>query len=128
MEQQMSGNTENVKLSRRMMTKDGWVYFCTLCGDYRPESSFYKQNNYPSRWGLKSSCKLHREPKQKDNGLDKRLKDNKDDMAYFRLHNVTEKDFQETQRFLESIGYDFSPGADPVYVQFIKKHPELMYK
>jgi len=97
-------------LSRRMMSVDGWTYFCTQCGTYKPEKDFYKRKD--SIWGIDSSCKHHGQ--KLDIEPDK-------DMAYLKLNPLTEKDFIDTQQFLKKIGYCFGCGKT-IHQQFMEKY------
>ena len=47
----------NNYLKRRMLTDDGWVYFCRMCGKYIPQTQFYKSSKTP--FGIDTKCKLH---------------------------------------------------------------------
>lgn len=94
-------------LSRRILTKDGWCFFCRICGTYLPETDFYKSKN--SNWGIDTRCKLHYGKKETD-----------DDMDYLKLDPLKEKDFIDTQKLLQKMGYKF--GTDKsIHEQFIEK-------
>lgn len=98
-------------LKRRMWTSEGLVYFCRICGQYKLETEFYQSKTGPFR--IDTKCKMHYQKKDKDdNG----------EMDYLKLNPLTEKDFIETQMFLERLGYHFGPESEPVFKQFNKKH------
>lgn len=100
----------NGNLSRRIMTDDGWSYFCNKCGVYRNESEFYRRKK--SRFGIDTRCKKHYQQNQpEDLG-----------MAYLNLHAVRPSDFEEAQQVLQRLGYVFCPDCPSVHEQFIKKH------
>ena len=94
-----------------MMTEDGWVYFCRICGDYKPESEFYKRKKHPFK--TDSRCKLHYSKKDKDDD---------GDMNYIKFLPLKEDDFIQTQIVLELLGYKIGKDEDPVHIQFNKKH------
>lgn len=97
-------------LSRRMMSADGWVYFCRQCGTYQPESQFYKRKD--TMWGVDMSCKNHG---QKVKG------EHDPEMEYLKLNPLTERDFYETQEVLKKMGYCF--GCDKtIHEQFMEKN------
>lgn len=97
-------------LSRRIMTEDGWVYFCRGCGQYHPETEFYHSKK--SKWGIDSRCKIHY----------KKTKEELDpEMDYLKLDALSENDFIETQKFLERLGYKFGPGQPSVHSQFMER-------
>jgi len=98
-------------LKRRMMTTEGWVYFCTSCGTYKPEKEFYHSKNTP--FGLTYKCRIHY--KKDDTPVDP-------SMDYLKLNPLTDKDFEETQNVLENLGYTFGPSELPVWKQFQIKH------
>ena len=102
----------NNYLKRRMLTDDGWVYFCRMCGKYIPQSQFYKSSKTP--FGIDTKCKLHYSHK-KDEKVDK-------DMDYLKLNPISDEDFIGTQRLLENLGYSFGPNELPIYEQFNIKH------
>jgi len=106
----MTRNNFKQYLSRRMMSKDGWVYFCRQCGTYLPEKDFYKRKDTP--WGLDVSCKNHGQ----------KIKTEYDpEMEYLKLNPLTEQDFYETQEVLKMMGFCFDCGKT-VHEQFMEKH------
>lgn len=100
------------KLSRRMLLDDGWHLYCIKCGKYLHESKFIKDP--ATSWGYKSSCNKCKNVKSID--LDDTV-----DMKHLKLSPLKERDFIETQVFLEAIGYDFHTNMT-VHEQFMKKH------
>ena len=98
-------------LKRRMMTENGWIYFCTVCGDYKPEEEFYNSKSNP--FGLTYKCKIHY---KKDSNIPD------PSMDYLKLNPLTDKDFEDTQIVLEGLGYTFGPDQLPVWRQFEIKH------
>lgn len=101
------------KLSRRMMSTNGWVVFCVQCGDYHPENEFRKRKDGP--WGLNQSCKLHQR---------QRPSQRVPEMDHFKLSHVTEDDFKGAQNLLENMGYCFDCGKS-VHQQFSEKYKLL---
>ena len=103
-------------LNLRMMSNDGWLYFCRQCGDYLPEDQFHKRKG--TTWGYNSSCKNHGQ----------HIKTEYDaDMEYLKLNPITENDFIEMRKFLKQMGYCFDCGKT-VHEQFLDKHPQLKKK
>jgi len=102
----------NTNLRRRMLSEEGWVYFCRICGKYLPESEFYKSK--AGGFGIQTKCKHH----YKKNSVEPY----DPEMEYLKLQPIQDDDFYETQKLLESLGYEFGPGKEPVYKQFEKKH------
>lgn len=98
------------QLSRRVLTEDGWSFFCRICGEYKPESDFYKSTK--TKWGIDVKCKLHYTRKNNDDD---------GEMNYLKLNPIKESDFVETQKLLEKLGYEFN-GEESVHQQFMKKH------
>lgn len=91
--------------SRRILTDKGWMFFCRICGDYQPESQFYKKKG--SKWGLAHSCKIHSTRKSEE---DK-------DMEHIKFDPLTESDFIESKKLLERLGYDIHSDV-PIHQQF----------
>lgn len=104
----------NEFLNRRMMTEDGWVYFCRQCMVYKPENEFYKRSD--SSFGVDYRCKIHRKPGPKTT-----TKTDKS-MSYLKLHTLRDSDFEETEKVLTILGYNICPTCLPVWEQFNKKH------
>ena len=98
-------------LKRRMLTDDGWQYFCRICGNYKPVSSFYTSKTGPFR--IDTKCKEHYTRKEKDNDSQ---------MDYLKLDPLKETHFHQSQILLETLGYKIGPDIEPVYIQFNKKH------
>ena len=93
-------------LSRRVLTPRGWEFFCRICGDYQPESQFYKKKN--SKWGIAYSCKIHSTRKEKnDTG----------EMDYLKFDPLTESDFIGAKKLLQALGYDTNSDT-PIHQQF----------
>lgn len=99
-------------LKRRMLTENGWVYFCRLCGDYKPETDFYKSKD--THFGITYKCKIHYK-KTTEEEEDPSLK-------HLKLTTLTDSDFEGTQEVLEKLGYKFGPNELPVWRQFEIKH------
>lgn len=98
-------------LNRRMLTNEGWVYFCRICGEYKPQQEFY--NRKDTKFGIETRCKLHFTKKEKgDEGGDNHLK----------LAPLKKTDFVGAQKLLESLGYKFGAGEPTVHQQFLIKH------
>ena len=101
----------NFNLRRRMMTEDGWKYFCRNCGTYLLETNFYKSKTGPFK--ISTQCKLH---------YSKKTKDESDEMDYLKLDPIQDEDFTGVQRLLESLGYKFGIDTPPVHIQFNTRH------
>lgn len=99
-------------LKRRMWREDGLYYFCSLCGDYKLESDFYKSKTTP--FGITYKCKIHYKKSTTEEGEDKN--------DHLRLSPITDDDFAGAQRLLETLGYKFGADQLPVWKQFINKH------
>jgi hypothetical protein len=96
-------------INRRIWDKEyGVSYFCTICGQYRPEKDFYKDNK--SSWGKSSRCKRH---------FTKKDKDDDGDNAHLKFSKISESDFIGARKLLQKLGYDTSQN---VAEQFNKKH------
>jgi hypothetical protein len=103
----------NSNLRRRMMTEDGWIYFCRNCGTYLPETNFYKSKTGPFK--ISTQCKLHYSKKDKNESDDI-------EMEYLKLDPIQDEDFQGVQRLLETLGYEFGVDIPSVHNQFLKRH------
>jgi hypothetical protein len=101
-------------LSRRIMTENGWEFFCSHCGCFKSENDFYKSNK--TKWGIDNKCKIHYSRKDPDDD---------GEMNYLKLGPIKESDFIEVQKFLSRIGYKFGPDEKSVHEQFMDKYPEL---
>lgn len=98
-------------LNRRMLTDGGWIYFCRICGEYKPQTEFYKRKD--TKFGFDTRCKLH---------FTKRDKDDDGNDSHLKLAPLKKSDFIGAQRLLESLGYRFGKNELSVYQQFILKH------
>jgi hypothetical protein len=105
----MGNNIDFTK--RRLWLEDGVYYFCTLCGDYKLETEFYKSKHTP--FGITYKCKEHYKKSQepKDNSMD-----------YLKLNPVSQQDLEETKLLLSRLGYKTEPGSQPIWQQFNTKH------
>lgn len=101
----------NNNLNRRMWRDDGIYYFCRICGQYKHEDTFYKSKR--TLWGLDTKCKIHYTKKDKDDD---------GEMDYLKLAPLKDEDFEDTQRFLERLGYKFGAEHPPVHIQFNQRH------
>lgn len=98
-------------LKRRMLTELGWTYFCRICGEYKPETEFYKSKTGPFR--IDTKCKLHYSKKEpNDDGS----------MDYLKLDPLNDEDFYGAQIVLERLGYKFGMDTPPIHIQFNQKH------
>ena len=96
-------------VKKRIMTDQGWQYFCEDCGDYHTIEHFYKNSSRP--FGIFPTCNRLKENKEKSS---------RDySMDYFRLNNVSEEDVLETLDLLERMGYDT---CGSVHKQFMQKY------
>ena len=98
-------------LKRRMLTDSGWIYFCRICGEYKPEDNFYKSKTGPFK--IDTRCKIHYEKKNKEES---------NEMDYLKLNPLSDNDFEGAQRLLETLGYKFGMEHPPIYEQFNTKH------
>ena len=94
--------------SRRVLTARGWEFFCRICGDYQPESQFYKKKD--SKWGLAHSCKIH----------STRKGDEDKDMEHIKFDPLKESDFVGAKKLLEALGYDTN-SEKSVHQQFMER-------
>ena len=105
------GNSKIQRLQkRRIMTDNGWQYFCNQCGDYKPENEFYNSKSTP--FGVTYKCRLHF---KYDEPADPKL-------DYLKLTPITDEDLEETERVLNNIGYKTGPDELPIWRQFEIKH------
>ena len=96
-------------LNRRIWDKDNGIsYFCTVCGQYRPEADFYKSKR--SKWGVETKCKRHYTRRDQED-------DNED--SHLKFTKLSEKDFTNARELLNKLGYDTS---QDVHNQFLNKH------
>lgn len=96
------------RLNIRIWTENGVSYFCTGCGEYRPEKDFYKSKKH--KWGIDSKCKIHYRKKGENDDIDTR---------YLKLNRIKQSDFDEVKEFLQRIGYDTTKN---IHEQFLIKH------
>jgi hypothetical protein len=99
------------QLSRRILSEDGWMFFCRICGKYQPETDFYKKKD--SKWGIDSKCKLHYQRNNKE--------DEDKSMEHLKLDPIKEEDFKNVQELLELMGYTFN-GKKTIHEQFVEKN------
>lgn len=98
-------------LNRRIWDKEkGVSYFCTICGQYRPEGDFYKSKK--NTWGYETRCKRH---------FTKRDKDEDKDNSHLKFGRLDEKDFVGARKLLQQLGYN-TTGDVSVHEQFKKRH------
>jgi hypothetical protein len=96
-------------IEKRILTEEGWLYFCSDCQDYHVESRFYRQTDRP--YGIMGSCSQSKKG-QYDRNPDKGL-------SHLKLGNISQDDIQGTIDLLETLGYNTSGN---VHEQFILKH------
>lgn len=95
---------------RRILSDNGWLYFCNQCGDYKTEAEFYKSKSTP--FGVTGKCRLHF-----------KYEDPADpEFEYLKLNPITDEDLDQTKIVLEKLGFKFGPDQPPVWIQFNKKH------
>lgn len=99
---------------KRILTEDGWLYFCVDCHDYHKWDAFYRNRDRP--FGIMPTCSKSKKGKQTKSDPE---------LAHLKLGNVTEKDIQATIDFLELMGYDTTGN---VHEQFLKKYEKLLSK
>ena len=103
-QQRLQGYTE-----KRILSDGGWLYFCSDCQDYHPETKFYRQADRP--YGIMGSCSKNKKGQQ-DKNPDKGL-------SHLKLGNISKDDIQGTIDLLETLGYNT---LGNVHEQFIQKH------
>lgn len=105
------GNQRLTKFQKRRIMSDlGWLYFCSQCGDYKPENQFYNSKHTP--FGITGKCKLHfKYDEPKDPTLD-----------YLKLNPITDEDLEQTETVLKNLGYKVGPEELPIWRQFELKH------
>lgn len=106
----MSTNRIKKYQNRRIMTDEGWKYFCNQCGDYKIESDFYNSKHTP--FGITYKCKEHFRYEEKT----------EKDTEHLKLNPITDSDLDETKVVLMRLGYEFGPDKPPVWEQFNTKH------
>lgn len=99
---------------RRVMGKDGWLYFCRQCGDYFPYKDFHKRKN--TYWGINASCKKH----HKVNKVQKSSLE-KEDVSHLKLQPITEDDWVQVRVLLKRLGYCYDCGKT-IHQQFMERH------
>jgi hypothetical protein len=95
---------------RRILSDEGWLYFCNQCGDYKPEQEFYKSKHTP--FGVTYKCRLHfkyTEPADPE-------------YDYLKLNPITDQDLEDTEKVLNKMGYKTGPGELPIWKQFELRH------
>lgn len=98
-------------LNRRMWSDEGVLYFCRICGQYKLESEFYTRSD--TAFGKDYKCKMHYTRKDEEHDPE---------MDYLKLNPLKEKDFEDAQRILQQLGYEFGSGTQSVHKQFLKRH------
>lgn len=101
---------------KRIMTDEGWKYFCTECSEYHHYDAFYRAPGRP--FGIFSTCSKQ---KQKTKGRGTKIDHSLDkiDTSHLKLNKVSQEHIEETIDLLKLLGYDTSGN---VHEQFIKKH------
>ena len=100
---------------KRIFSEEGWLYYCSMCEGYKPESEFNKDRNRP--FGMYYICKEHRKEKYNErNNIDPN-----DGLDHIKLVFVNESDEEGKDRFLEGMGYDLTKN---IHKQFIKRIQE----
>jgi hypothetical protein len=101
---------------KRIMTDDGWRYFCTECTEYHPYDAFYRAPGRP--FGIFSTCgKTKQANRAKRTKKDPTLENI--DTSHLKLNKVSQDHIEETIDLLKLLGYDTSGN---VHEQFLKKH------
>lgn len=98
-------------LNRRMLSENGWLLFCRLCGEYKLESEFYNSKTTP--FGKTYKCKEH---------YQKSTTETSDEFDYLKMNPISDKDFEGTEKVLKSLGYKIGPDELPIWKQFEIKH------
>lgn len=105
------GDTRIQRLQkRRIMSENGWLYFCSQCGDYKLEGEFYNSKSTP--FGVTYKCKLHF---KYDEPADPKF-------DYLKLNPITDDDLDEAEKVLNHLGYKTGPEQLPIWRQFEIKH------
>jgi len=100
------------KPQKRIFSDEGWLYYCSMCEGYKPETEFNKDVNRP--FGVYYICKEHRQQQY-------RLKndiDPNDGLDHIKLVFVSEDDIKGKDTLLERLGYDTSKD---IHQQFLKR-------
>jgi len=98
-------------LSRRVLTQDGWEFFCRICGQYKPEDDFYRSKK--TKWGIDTKCKIHYKKINRE--------EESDEYDYIKFNPIREEDFIGVQRILEALNYTFGPDELPIHEQFMER-------
>lgn len=100
-------------LDRRIWHKEhGVSYWCSICGEYKPESDFYKSKR--TKWGVDRNCKEHYRLGKEDR-----------ETAYLQFNNFKKSDFVNALALLQSLGYDTSKN---VHEQFMERYKDKINK
>ena len=100
----------------RYLNEEGiMMYFCKMCGTWKPESSFYRKKN--GVYGKNEVCRSHY---LKNNRLTKEEREAEQDNKHLHYSKLTDEDFENTQEFLRLIGYD-TASEKSVHIQFMEK-------
>ena len=102
------------KSTKRIMSDEGWLYYCSQCEGYKPESEFNKDRNRP--FNVYYICKDHR----RENYREKNGEPDKD-LEHLKLVFVSQSDYDEKDRFLEALGYDLSKDIHQQFLERIRK-------
>jgi len=96
---------------RRIMTDDGWKYFCADCNDFHPKSWFYLDQKKP--FGVFPSC-------SRNKGAGTTKKSEKSDVLtkHLKMQPISEDDIRIVLGFLTHLGYDVDKG---VHQQWMEK-------
>lgn len=104
----------NKKPQKRILSEQGWLYYCSMCEGYKPETEFNQDKNRP--FGVYYICKEHRKQNyNKVNNIDPN-----DNLNHIKLVFVTEQDEQMKHSFLSNMGYNTNTDKS-VHQQFMDK-------
>jgi len=121
----------NIKTRTRFLGKDGeWHYECRTCKEYKPESKMSTNKN--KAFGIENLCKECKNEAAKHRNYEKYYIPKRKNPEFgtkwvettnrtMSLKYVKDDDFEDTEDFLERIGYDLN---EPIHIQFGKRIEE----
>ena len=117
-------------IEQRIMTEDGWYYYCNGCKIHRPEREMV-DDKY-AKFGKMSSCVFHHNPNEKSANTKYREQYNvpftlEDDTNRHLICKKTPQDQKEALEGLEKMGYIIDDPKNPVWKQFYRKHNFPIY-
>ena len=101
------------KPQKRIFSDNGWLYYCSMCGGYKPEEEFNKDKNRP--FGLYYICKEHRTQQYREKNPPM------EDMDYIKMVFVSDEDHRQKELLLKQLGYDLNKEVHKQFLQRIEE-------